>query len=252
MPTAIIVDETGSIVGRTEGWNVESLTELLPVEFPSDEPRWKPGCRARASYAVGAESDSLGGGGDVTEALEDMFERGWTDGLPVVPPTAENVERMLGERNPADSLGPVPPGMGEATLERVASCAVLAGCRPEYFPVVLAAVRCVLDPAFNVHGQAVTTSPPGQIVVVNGPIRDELGLNSGMGALASGARANLTIGRAVRLVVHLTQGVRRRHHSIALRWATLESCRSALPKTKRPHHGSRSTSSAASNLANRP
>ncbi len=206
VPTAVVVDATGSIVGRTEGWDVESLTDLLPVELPNDEPRWKPGCGARASYTVGGESDSLGGSGDVTEALEDMFERGWTDGLPVVPPTAENVERMLGERNPADSLGPVPPGMGEATLERVASCAVLAGCRPEYFPVVLAAVRCVLDPAFNVHGQAVTTSPPGQIVIVNGPIRDELGLNSGMGALASGARANLTIGRAVRLVVHLTGG----------------------------------------------
>ncbi len=111
---------------------------------------------------------------------------------------------MLGGRDPAASLGAVPPGMGEATLERVAACAVLAGCRPEHFPVVLAAVEAMLDPAFNVHGQAVTTSPPGQVVIVNGPVRGRLGLNAGMGALGPGTRANMTIGRAVRLVVHLT------------------------------------------------
>jgi hypothetical protein len=96
--------------------------------------------------------------------------------------------------------------MGEATLERIAACAVLAGCRPEYFPVVVAAVEAMLDPAFNLHGQVVTTSPPGQIVIVNGPVRRELELNSGMGALGPGSRANLTIGRAVRLVAQLTGG----------------------------------------------
>jgi hypothetical protein len=96
--------------------------------------------------------------------------------------------------------------MGEATLARVAACAVLAGCRPEYFPVVAAAARAVLDPAFNLHGQAVTTQPAGQLVVVNGPVREAIGLNSGMGALGPGFRANLTIGRALRLLVCLTGG----------------------------------------------
>jgi hypothetical protein len=96
--------------------------------------------------------------------------------------------------------------MGEATLERVAACAVLAGCRPEYFPVVLAASRAVLDPAFNLHGQAVTTQPAGQLVVVNGPVRHAIGMNSGMGALGPGFRPNLTIGRAVRLLVTLCGG----------------------------------------------
>jgi hypothetical protein len=94
--------------------------------------------------------------------------------------------------------------MGEATLERVASCAVLAGCRPEYFPVVLAACEAMLEEAFNLNGIAVTTSPPGPILIVNGPIRDRLGLHSGAGALGPGFRANMTIGRAVRLLSLLT------------------------------------------------
>jgi hypothetical protein len=141
-----------------------------------------------------------------TDGIEEMFERGWTDGLPVVPPTPDRVEAMLGGCDGAVSLGPVPPDMGEATLERVAACAVLAGCRPAYFPVVVAACQAALDPAFNLHGQAVTTQPAGQLVVVNGPVREAIGLNGGMGALGPGFRANLTIGRALRLLVTLTGG----------------------------------------------
>ena len=104
------------------------------------------------------------------------------------------------------SLGEMAPAMAEVTLERVAACAVLAGCRPEYFPVVVAAVQAALEPAFNVGGQAVTTQPVGQVVVVNGPVRDAIGLNGGVGALGPGWRANMTIGRALRLVVSLTGG----------------------------------------------
>jgi hypothetical protein len=142
------------------------------------------------------------------DEIEEMFARGWTDGLPVVPPTPARVERMLGGRDPAATLGLVPPGQGEATLERVAACAVLAGCTPAMFPVVVAAVEAALDPAFNLNGLVVTTSPPGQVVIVNGPVRRALGLQSGMGALGPGFRANLTIGRALRLVVTLTGGGR--------------------------------------------
>ncbi len=144
--------------------------------------------------------------GAAEDEAEAMFERGWTDGLPVVPPTQDRVEAMLGTADGSRSLGLVPPSMGEATLERVAACAVLAGCRPEYFPVVVAAAKAVLDPAFNLHGQAVTTQPAGQLVVVNGPVRRAIGLNSGMGALGPGFRANLTIGRAVRLLTSLSGG----------------------------------------------
>jgi hypothetical protein len=98
------------------------------------------------------------------------------------------------------------PAMAQVTHARVAACAVLAGCRPEYFPVVVAAVQAVLEPVFNVGGQAVTTQPVGQVVVVNGPVREAIGLNGSVGALGPGWRANLTIGRALRLVVSLTGG----------------------------------------------
>jgi hypothetical protein len=135
-----------------------------------------------------------------------MFERGWTDGLPVIPPTPERVQAMLGGRDPSRLLGEIAPSVARVTIERVAACAVLAGCRPEYFPVVVAAVQAVLEPAFNVGGQAVTTQPCGQVLIVNGPVRDAIGLNAAVGALGPGWRANMTIGRALRLVVSLTGG----------------------------------------------
>jgi hypothetical protein len=200
VPTTILLASDGSVDEPVVGWSVEALSELLPIPVPAAEPRWKPGCEARPAHDAHRPVSVS----DAFDELEDMFERGWTDGLPVVPPTADRVAAMLAGHDPDRSLGLVPPALGEATVARVAACAVLAGCKPAYFPVVLAAVEAMLDPAFNVHGQAVTTSPPGQIVIVNGPVRAELELNSGMGALGPGCRANMTIGRAVRLVVQLT------------------------------------------------
>jgi hypothetical protein len=200
VPTTIALERDGTVSASVVGWSADALNELLPVRVPDDAPRWKPGCEARPAY----DAYRPARGQDDFDELEDMFERGWTDGLPVVPPTADRVAAMLGAFDPDRSLGAVPPGLGEATLERVAACAVLAGCKPAYFAVVVAAVEAMLEPAFNLHGQAVTTSPPGQIVIVNGPVRDALELSSGMGALGPGRRANLTIGRAVRLVVQLT------------------------------------------------
>jgi hypothetical protein len=192
VPTAVLLGGDERVVG----WDADAYERLLGVELPG-EPRLKPGCGARS--VEGAPAGGL-------DELEDMFERGWTDGLPVVPPTPERVAAMLGDRDPARSLGPVPPAHGEATLERVAACAVLAGCRPEYFPVVVAAVEAALEPDFNPHGLAVTTQPAGVAIVVNGPARDRLGLNGGIGALGPGNRANATIGRALRLVLTLTGG----------------------------------------------
>jgi len=205
---------TAVLVGRVAGWDQRALAALLgeagtqldtELAVPSAAgPLTKPGCSSKA--ALDPELAAAMSAPDGTDDLEEMFERGWTDGLPVIPPTAERVEAMLGGRDADESLGLVPPAMGEATLARVAACAVLAGCRPAYFPVVAAAARAALDPAFNLHGQAVTTQPAGQLIVVNGPVREEIGLNSGMGALGPGFRANLTIGRAVRLLVSLTGG----------------------------------------------
>jgi hypothetical protein len=214
VPTAVLVDAAGRIAGTVAGWDQPALAALigqagalvgaaLAAPEPT-QPLRKPGCSSRAALdpaLVAAMSGAVS-----ADEPEEMFERGWTDGLPVVPPTAERVEAMLGGADGGESLGLVPPAMGEATLERVAACAVLAGCRPAYFPVVVAAARAMLDPAFNLHGQAVTTQPAGQLVVVNGPVREALGLNGGMGALGPGFRANLTIGRAVRLLVTLTGG----------------------------------------------
>jgi hypothetical protein len=202
VPTSFLLAPGGEVAGTVVGWSADAFAELLPVPVPRDEPTWKPGCEARPAHDLHRPEPDT----PAFDELEDMFERGWTDGLPVVPPTVERVDAMLAGRDPDELLGLVPPALGEATVARVAACAVLAGCKPAYFPVVLAAVEAMLDPAFNLHGQAVTTSPPGQIVIVNGPVRDAVGLHAGMGALGPGWRANLTIGRAVRLVVQLTGG----------------------------------------------
>jgi hypothetical protein len=182
---------------RIVGWDRHAYERSLGLDLPRLGPDTKPGCGSRL-----VEPPAAGG----LDELEDMFERGFTDGLPVIPPTRERVDAMLGERDPAVSLGHVPPAQGEATLERVAACAVLAGCRPSYFSVVVAAVEAALEPSFNAHGIAVTTQPAGVVLVVNGPVRDRLGLNSGMGALGPGTRVNMTIGRALRLVLTLTGG----------------------------------------------
>jgi hypothetical protein len=204
LPTAVLVDRDGREAGRVVGWDADGLQALLSVPVTHEGPTRKPGCAAKSTYD--AESLRALDGARGFDELEEMFERGWTDGLPVVPPTAERVHAMLAGRDPAECLGEMPPAMARVTHERVAACAVLAGCRPDYFPVVRAAVRAVLEPAFNVGGQAVTTQPAGQVVLVNGPVREAIGLNGAVGALGPGWRANMTIGRALRLVVSLTGG----------------------------------------------
>ena len=214
LPATFLLDRDGSVAGRVVGWDAAALAALVAracdgvgAEAPAitaEPPRTKPGCAAKSTYDE--EMLALIDQADAGDEMEDMFERGWTDGLPVVPPTRSRVDAMLAGRDPRGSLGEMPPGMGEATLERIAACAVLAGCRPEYFPVVLAAVEAALDEAFNLNGQAVTTQPAGQLVIVGGPVGRAIGVHSGMGVLGPGFRANLTIGRALRLVVTLTGG----------------------------------------------
>jgi hypothetical protein len=141
---------------------------------------------------------------DAAEEVDALFEaRGWTDGLPVVPPTLPRVEAMCATtaRAPFDVLGEVEPLRGEATVEKVAANAVMAGCRPEHFPVVLAAVEAVLDPAFNMRGVQTTDENVAPLLIVSGPLAAGLGINAGFGALGPGWRANAAIGRAVRLVM---------------------------------------------------
>jgi hypothetical protein len=136
------------------------------------------------------------------QAIEDLYARGVTDGLPVVPPTRALVERAVAAsgRKAGDLVAMVPPNYGRATVEKIAINAVMAGCRPEYLPVVIAAVEAVCDEAFDLHGVSATTNAPSPLVIVNGPIRGSLEINSGAGVFGSGWRANATIGRALRLV----------------------------------------------------
>lgn len=140
---------------------------------------------------------------DADAFLEAAFARGWTDGLPVVPATPEKVERFLAVAglSPEEVLGAVPTREVTVTAEHAAINAVMAGCAPEYFPVVVAAVRAHLDEHGNCHSTTGTLSGAAHAVIVNGPIRREIGIECGAGCLGPGFRANATIGRALRLVI---------------------------------------------------
>jgi hypothetical protein len=184
-------------------------------------PEHRPGCGsrthdvdvqdartiARIEPQLQARRVELGVDEDEAEA---MYARGWSDGLPVVAPTTERVVRMLAgtRRDPREQVAVVPPDLVECTVEKVAINAVLAGCRPEYMPVVLAAVEAACTDEFNIHGVLATTWFAGPLVIVNGPIARAIGMNSGVNALGQGNRANATIGRALQLVVRNVGGGR--------------------------------------------
>ena len=139
---------------------------------------------------------------ETDDIIEACYQQGWTDGLPVVPPTPARVERMLSgtNRNPDELIAPVPPKWGRATVEKIAINAVMAGCTPAYLPVVLTAVEAMTAEQFNLHGVQVTTSHVSPMLVVNGHIRKQLDINDSFNLFGQGWRANATIGRAVRLV----------------------------------------------------
>jgi hypothetical protein len=139
-----------------------------------------------------------------------MHERGWSDGLPLVAPTEERVLRMLDgtARDPQEVIGLIPPALQPATIEKIAVNAVMAGCKPEYLPVVLAAVEAVLDEKFAMHGVLATTMFVGPVVVVNGAVRRRIGMNAKGNVLGQGNRANAAIGRALQLVIRNIGGGR--------------------------------------------
>ena len=140
---------------------------------------------------------------DPVEAVEHCYALGWSDGLPVVPPTRQRVEEFLAVGNqPADEvIGGLPERRREVTVGKVAANAVMAGCKPEYFPVVLATAEAMLDPAFNLIGPSSSLGGAGILVIVNGPVASDLGINSRNNLFGPGNRANSTIGRAVRLIL---------------------------------------------------
>jgi len=150
----------------------------------------------RAARPDGARTNAEG------DDQELFFARGWTDGLPVNLPTAEKVQLMLAAagRGAHEPVGPIPPRWRMATVEKIAVNAVLAGCRPEYFPVVLAAVEALLEEDCQLYGIQTATNTTAPLIIVNGPIVDEIDLNARGNVFGQGARANATIGRAVQLV----------------------------------------------------
>ena len=139
-----------------------------------------------------------------------MIDQGWSDGLPVIPPTADRVQAMLdyAQQDASELVGYINPDAGSATVEKIAVNAVMAGCLPEYMPVLIAAVQAITEPSFNIHGLQTTTNPVSPLLIVNGPVRETIGLNSGRGTLGPGFRANATIGRAVRLLLLNVGGAR--------------------------------------------
>ena len=140
---------------------------------------------------------------DVFEAVERCYELGWTDGLPVVPPTDYKVSQFLEKagREASEVVGEIPERRRVITCDKVAANAVMAGCLPEYFPVVLAATEAMLAPEFNLVGPSSSLGGAGILVIVNGPVARDLNINSRNNLFGPGNRANATIGRAVRLIL---------------------------------------------------
>ena len=140
---------------------------------------------------------------DVGDAMEFCFQQGWTDGLPVVPPTEARVHAMLeaAHLDPKQEIGYIAHRAVSISAEKVAINAVMAGCKPEYLPVVVAGVEGIADPAWSYHGPGTSTGGAAVLMIVNGPITRELDINAGDNLFGPGWRANLTIGRAVRLVM---------------------------------------------------
>ncbi|MFP6569338.1 MAG: hypothetical protein VB815_02385 [Dehalococcoidia bacterium] len=147
---------------------------------------------------------------DALQAIELYAERGWTDGLPIVPPTEGLVTQFVEALNVApDAVLGVEPTKGAViTAEKAAINAVMAGCKPEYMPVLAAAIDGITDPEFGLHGISVSTMGSAVLLIVNGPIASELGMNSGVSVFGPGNRANASIGRAVRLIIINVLGTR--------------------------------------------
>ena len=219
VPTLIRLDG-GAESERTVGWDRDEWTRLTGLgRLGPGLPDFQPGCGSKSVDPGMPEILEAAFGSpslaarviDVTvpeDEHEACFSRGWSDGLPVVPPTAVRVLRMLKgtTRDPQETVGAIPPNNVPCTVEKVAINAVLAGCKPEYLPVVLAVVEAALEPEFAMHGLLCTTYFSSPMVVVNGPVARRIGMNSGVNALGQGNRANASIGRALQLLIRNVGG----------------------------------------------
>ncbi len=227
VPHAILLDDVGEPIKEVIGFDKSEWRELLSEDISdveinwNDLPEWRPGCgsltqdpiiaerlRAEAENSpLRARRIEIASHDDVHEFL---FDQGFTDGLPVVPPTPERVIRMLGgtDCDPQDVVATIPPNLAPATVEKIAINAVLAGCRPEYLPVVIATIEAMCTDEFNCHGVFATTMGGTPVMILNGPVRHALDMNMKLSALGQGTRANAAIGRAIRLAVRNIGGAK--------------------------------------------
>lgn len=220
VPTLIAFDARDRELARTEGWDRSAWQTLTEQPSLGEKlPPFKPGCGSK-SVAPGIEEQLALRFAEVRfqarqvepaeseDIMEACFERGWSDGLPVVPPTPLRVLRMLrgSDRDPGSLIGDIPPNNVPCSVEKAAINAVLAGCKPDYFPTVLASIEAALQDAFCMHGLLCTTYFSAPVVIVNGPVSRQIGMNSGVNALGQGNRANATIGRALQLLIRNVGG----------------------------------------------
>lgn len=219
VPTLIRFNN-GTEQARLIGWEQNEWRSFTGIEQLGEGlPTYRPGCGSKSVEPGIAEQLALRHGtvkfnarevslAELEDDIEACFDRGWSDGLPVVPPTPERVLRMLNAvaREGHEIIGQMPPFGVDCSVEKVAINAVMAGCKPAYFPVVLAAVEAALDPAFCLHGLLATTWFSGPMVIVNGPVRQAIGMNWQGNLLGQGNRANASIGRALQLTVRNVGG----------------------------------------------
>ncbi|MDB9969095.1 thioredoxin [Gammaproteobacteria bacterium] len=223
VPTLIrLTDGNGaqSEDSRIYGWDKEQWQSFTKIEgLGAELVNFKPGCGSKTQDPGMSEVLALRFGKQILQArsvelaeaediMEACYDRGWSDGLPVVPPIPLRVMRMLNgsARDAAEIVGKVPPDNAPCTIEKIAINAVMAGCKPEYFPVVIASVEAALQDRFCMHGLLCTTYFSSPVMVVNGPITKQIGMNSGVNALGQGNRANATIGRALQLIIRNVGG----------------------------------------------
>ena len=221
VPTLIRFGGQGE-ADRTYGWDKAAWQALAGIaDLGADLPAMRPGCGAlnqdparltalrirRGDTGIAARRITVG---EEEDPIEACYARGWSDGLPVVPPTEAKVYEMLQgtSRSPDEVLGLVPSDYAPCTIEKVAVNAVMAGCLPEYLPVVITAMEAVLDEQFLLHGVLASTRFVSPVLIVNGPIARQIGMNAKGNALGQGNRANSTIGRAVQLAIRNIGGGR--------------------------------------------
>jgi thiol-disulfide isomerase/thioredoxin len=221
VPTLIrLVD--GREYRRTVGWQRAEWQAITGIAgLGEDLPAFRPGCgsltmdpgmpaRLKVKYGNTGLASRRIEVSPLSDPVETCYERGWSDGMPVVPPTEERVLEMLDgtARSPREVIGMIPPNYAECTVEKVAINAVMAGCRPEYMPVVLTAIEAALSPAFGLHGVLATTNACTPVVMVNGPIARAIGMNAKGNVFGQGHRANAAIGRTLQLIVRNVGGGR--------------------------------------------